>query len=177
MKNKYYASYIALTGKSISTNPKYFWIFVKKHHKSNAVPSSLYYNNQILLTGDSICDGFSDYFRSSFSILVNHSLPHLHTICSSLCNSDTRCSSINISSKTITLEEMFNLLKKIISHLNYLSYVALPLSIIFNKSFSTCIVPKFWKSAFITPVYKKGIKTDITNFRPISKLCIISKIF
>lgn len=37
-------------------------------------------------------------------------------------------------------------------------------------------MPLLWKSAFVTPVHKKGPKTDIETYRPISKLCIISKV-
>lgn len=37
-------------------------------------------------------------------------------------------------------------------------------------------MPNLWKSAFITPIHKKGSRTEVTNYRPISKLCILSKV-
>ena len=49
---------------------------------------------------------------------------------------------------------------------------------IFNLSISTGIVPKDWKSALVTPIYKgTGPKNDPSNYRPISVLPTISKIF
>lgn len=34
-----------------------------------------------------------------------------------------------------------------------------------------------WKSAFVSFVHKKGSRSEIVNYKPISKLCIIAKIF
>lgn len=33
------------------------------------------------------------------------------------------------------------------------------------------------KSALVTPVHKKGPKSEVSNYRPISKLCIVAKVF
>jgi hypothetical protein len=45
--------------------------------------------------------------------------------------------------------------------------LALPLSIIFNKSFNSGILPSCWKHSVITPVYKKGDPSLASNYRPI----------
>jgi len=34
-----------------------------------------------------------------------------------------------------------------------------------------------WKMSFVTPIHKSGDKHDVTNYRPISKLSIIPKMF
>ena len=52
-----------------------------------------------------------------------------------------------------------------------------PLVILMKRSLTEGIVPKIWKSAFITPIHKKGNKNDVKNYRPISKLCIFAKVF
>ena len=78
--------------------------------------------------------------------------------------------------------------------------ISIPLSIIFNKSFQSGVLPQDWKVAYITPihkttkclqnsslpkewlvhcitpVYKSGSKELMTNYRPISLPCIVSKI-
>ena len=47
---------------------------------------------------------------------------------------------------------------------------------IFKCSFVTRTVPISWKRAKVTPIFKKGARTDIANYRPISLLCIPSKL-
>ena len=47
---------------------------------------------------------------------------------------------------------------------------------IFKRSFVTRTVPISWKRAKVTPIFKKGARTDIANYRPISLLCIPSKL-
>lgn len=55
--------------------------------------------------------------------------------------------------------------------------LALPLTMLINQSFSQGIFPDFLKKAIIKPIYKKGEKTNPTNYRPIALLPVISKIF
>ena len=55
--------------------------------------------------------------------------------------------------------------------------VVLPLHIIFINILSTSIYPDMWKLANVTPIFKKGDKQLINNYRPISLLPICGKIF
>ena len=47
---------------------------------------------------------------------------------------------------------------------------------LYDKNFSQGIFPDHMKHAIVTPVYKRGSKLDMTNYRPISVLPICSKI-
>ena len=62
------------------------------------------------------------------------------------------------------------LLKSIIIH------VVDPIVHIMNLSISTGVVPDNMKIAKVVPVYKKGDKSDVNNYRPISLLTSISKV-
>ncbi len=53
--------------------------------------------------------------------------------------------------------------------------LSLCLTILFNASLSTSIVPQDWKRANITPVFKKGERSKASNYRPVSLTCICSK--
>ena len=55
--------------------------------------------------------------------------------------------------------------------------IAGSLTHLFNCSLKTGEVPSEWKSANITPVFKKGRKEDVNNYRPVSVLPIIAKVF
>ena len=52
-----------------------------------------------------------------------------------------------------------------------------PLTKLINKSFQEGVFPTALKLARITPIYKNGEKTDPYNYRPISSLPYLSKIF
>ena len=64
-----------------------------------------------------------------------------------------------------------NLLKEF-SHL-----FANPLKILVNKSLNEGIFPSLLKHALVCPIYKKNEKTKCANYRPISLLSNIGKIF
>ena len=51
------------------------------------------------------------------------------------------------------------------------------LTMIFNASITAGYFPSAWKHSHVTPVYKKGDVNDPNNYRPISLLPIISKVF
>ena len=56
------------------------------------------------------------------------------------------------------------------------SSLAQPLSIIFKLIYNTGILPAEWKCANVVPVFKKGVKENIENYRPISLTCISTKV-
>ena len=49
---------------------------------------------------------------------------------------------------------------------------------LFNSSLASGIFPQCFKSALVTPIYKKTYldHTDLNNYRPVSNLCFIAKI-
>lgn len=53
----------------------------------------------------------------------------------------------------------------------------MPLSFLINLSTETGIFPEGLKLARVTPIFKKGDHNDLSNYRPISILCSVSKIF
>ena len=56
--------------------------------------------------------------------------------------------------------------------------ISKPLAFMFNASFNSSIVLTDWKTARICPVYKgKGNKNDKTNYRPISVISHVAKIY
>ena len=61
-------------------------------------------------------------------------------------------------------------LKKCASNLSY------PLSILFDISFSTGQLPSDWKLANVVPVHKKGDKSNVENYRPISLTSLVMKV-
>jgi len=50
--------------------------------------------------------------------------------------------------------------------------IAAPLRIVF-----TCSGPDEWKSAIIIPVFKKGVPSSVSNYRPKSLTCVFSKLW
>ena len=55
--------------------------------------------------------------------------------------------------------------------------IVIPLKIIFEDSLKCGVFPEIWKKANVVSVHKKGDKTLVKNYRPISLLPIFGKIF
>ena len=48
---------------------------------------------------------------------------------------------------------------------------------IFRKILQIGKVPMAWKEANVTPLYKKGCKTNPLNYRPVSLTSVVGKVF
>jgi len=48
---------------------------------------------------------------------------------------------------------------------------------LFQKIYRTNYIPNQWKVARIIPIHKKGPKSNVENYRPISNLCSLAKVF
>lgn len=179
-----YNNYIDLIENSISNNAKCFWSYVHSRSKHTGMPSSLKYGDSVLNDGESICNAFSNYFYSTF-LDSNQCSDHLNFPRSNIANESIS----DISNIEITIEDVSKQISNLDPSksagpdnipprflLSCVKSIALPISIIFKRSLSENIIPRVWKTAFITPIHKKGAKNEVTNYRPISKLCTISKI-
>jgi hypothetical protein len=52
-----------------------------------------------------------------------------------------------------------------------------PIHHLYNLSLKLNIFPKAWKVNYVTPIWKSGDRSFVSNYRPISKLNIISNFF
>jgi hypothetical protein len=50
------------------------------------------------------------------------------------------------------------------------------LSGIFNESIKSGEIPREWRDAIVTPLFKKGNRSEASNYRPVSLTCIICKV-
>ena len=55
--------------------------------------------------------------------------------------------------------------------------IANSLTKIFNRAISNESIPSEWKVARVMPLHKKGLRNQLNNYRPISILPIVSKVF
>jgi ribonuclease P/MRP protein subunit RPP40 len=54
--------------------------------------------------------------------------------------------------------------------------ISIPLAGLFSQSLETGVVPTDWKDAGVIPLFKKGKKFDVQNYRPVSMTSIVCKI-
>jgi Reverse transcriptase (RNA-dependent DNA polymerase)/Endonuclease-reverse transcriptase len=158
-------------------NHKTFFNFVNSHlNLKESVPVLV--NNDEILTADSEKAKFlNEYFISVFTEDDNI-LPNFEKIA----NSELK----NCIFTPEMVRKSLNALKPCFSSgpdkfpahfLKKLSfYISEPLSIIFEVSFRTHKLPNDWLRSNVVPVHKKGAKTDVKNYRPISLTCVCCRI-
>jgi hypothetical protein len=57
------------------------------------------------------------------------------------------------------------------------TFLSKPYHRLMDMMYRNKTLPEQWKVARIVPLHKKGAKNDLKNYRPISNLCVASKIF
>ena len=55
-------------------------------------------------------------------------------------------------------------------------HICTPLATIFKKSLDEGVVPADWRSANVTPIFKKGSKASVGNYRPVSLTSVLCKV-
>jgi hypothetical protein len=179
-----YNSYIKFSEEKITVSPKYFWTFIKSKYYRNNIPSYITFENRSSMDGEVICNLFNEYFNSVFVPVNSHSRSVID------CDHCYAEGSVDVSQVNFTCNTVRKYFKTtninkgagvdgvhplLISRLS--RELSAPMTIIYRKSLKEGCYPQIWKKAIITPIPKGGDKHDVRQYRPISKLCILGKIF
>ena len=130
-----------------------------------------------------MCEIFNNYFHSTFTA-SDYTLPSIHELPSP----PSQLSSVNLDpfkrfniytllsnldpTKACGSDELDAKLLKFCSVSLYE-----PISHTFNISLQCSVFPQEWKTHKICPIPKKGDLSNVQNYRPISLLCTMSKVF
>lgn len=181
--NKCYHKYVQNVEDSIPKNTKYFWTYISNRRNKSAIPSTMHYKNNTTSDPHMICNLFASFFQS------------VYEPCSLKANWRPQNSNIDTNNHLLsTIDLSLECVSKHLTLLDaskgagpdgipprFLKYTAKtinkPLHIIFNRCLDNGIFPEVWRSANIIPVYKNGSKQNIENYRPISMLNSLSKLF
>ena len=155
---------------------KKFWTYVKRTSKSNRIPEVLTSGSFVSCDTKTKADMFNKFFFDQFSE------PSMYNtdICLSTDNEfdkDFNPSRIKAlfdainTNKACGPDEIPGIVLK-----NCFNTLAFPLSIIYKLVYNTGSLPLQWKLSNIIPILKKGDNKIVNNYRPVSLLCIASKI-
>ena len=184
-KKMYYTNYFANNTNNIKETWKGIKQLITLKQTSLSVPKLLKLGNSKLTDQQSIANAFNNYFASIGTNLAN-TIPAVNTpvekyLCKPMCDSfmlfpttpsevESEISNLNPSKST----GPFSIPTKFLKTLKTL--LSGPLANLFNCSFSIGVVPDNLKLARVIPVFKKGDREVISNYRPISLLSIFNKI-
>jgi hypothetical protein len=174
-----YKVYIDSIEGSIRTDPKKFWSHVNSIKNSKGVPGRMSYLNNQFQDPNDIVNAFADFFQQCYTasgVFTGRDVIH----------SDAN----NVNTPFISKSDVTSALKKLKPKLtagpdnipafllkDCASVLAYPLQLVFNLALKTCRFPEIWKLSSISPIFKKGNRTQVENYRPISLICNFSKVF
>ena len=166
---------------SAKENPKKFWSYVKSKSKTKTSIADLYTNESKTTLTDSDeakANVLGKFFSSVFTIEPEDLLPELNLKDVPVINEIE----INLDIVKKKLDALLinkssgpdGLSARVLKEMS--DVIAMPVYILFKNSLQTGTIPKIWKTANITAIYKKGDKKFAGNYRPVSLTCIMCKL-
>lgn len=173
-----YANYVRNIENNIVREPQKFWSHVNSKKKSTDISTQMFLNDQHFDNPNDIINSFADFFSKSFLPPTENLEPI----------NDQVANTPSIAITCFSENEVFNALKKLKPKLtagpddipsflirDCAAIFSYPLSILFNLCIRNGQLPDIWKYSKVCPVFKKGEKNNIANFRPISIICNFCK--
>ena len=168
-------------------NMKRTWNFINDLlNKNNKEPiSAIKDSNSVVLKDINMVNYFNSYFINIISELTinNNNLSNNNSLYSVPYNQNS------FFFFPTTDSEVENIICRLQSKPTYLTdisidalkYISKPLSIIISHIYNNCIekgtYPNKLKFSRVVPVFKSGSRTEVSNYRPISTLLSVNKIF
>jgi hypothetical protein len=169
---------------SLQSNPKKWWSTAKETlgiNKNNSIPSLVSQDGTIHTGDKDKANLFNSYFTGVQSLQTEpEELPEHHD----------EPDAPHLEQITATQQDVVDLLSNLDVNKAYgpddisprvlreaTPVIASTIRKIFNLSLSTGIFPTSWKLANVVPIYKKAEDFLTSNYRPISLLSILAKVF
>ena len=166
--------------RDVKTAPKKFWAYVKSRTKTrSAIPALKKSNGMLVTTPEEKAETLNEFFSSVFTMENIENLPEKTG------EFQGDCLDVFFISKDMVIEKLNKLNPNKSSGpdgwhpvllKNIADCIALPLSIVFQKSLNEGKLPSDWLKACITAIFKKGDKSLPNNYRPVSITSIICKL-
>ena len=165
-----------------TTGQKSYWKIMNKFLNRCKIPRipPLFVQGKFITNCKEKASIFNNFFSSQCTPIINNSeLPELRFLTNSRISTfEIKLDEINdiitgLNTKKAHGPDLIsvNMVKLCGQHLS------VPLKIIFDNILETGIFPDQWKEANVTPVHKKNDKQLISNYRPISLLPVLAKVF
>ena len=175
-----YRRYISNMELVVSSDPKKIWSFIDYKKGRTRIPGSMEFNNVKLESPQSIVNAFGEYFSSVYVKSDPNNLPStLHLI-----------QNLNLTISYISEDEIIEALKSCKNTMtsgpdgipsfflkDCASVLVKPLYLLFNLILRQSSVPSQWKNAAICPIFKKGDKANVENYRQVCLICNFAKVF
>jgi len=164
---------------NIKSKPKAFWQYVNSKVKTRPNITELLRSNGTIASSDmEMATMFNNYFSSVFTCENTISLPTSDSTGTPLISDSIEFTPELVHNKIMSLPNSkspgpdswpIGIIKSVSE------FIAIPLSIIFKKSFNSGALPHDWKNALVAPIYKKCARNQTCNYRPVSLTSIFSK--
>jgi hypothetical protein len=167
-----------IVGKSLeSENTKPFWNYIRQARTENLGVPIIKTNSKICTSDFDKSEAINQQFKSAFTT-ESFPLPSLPPS-PYLCIQELIVNPLGVAKQLKSLktnkatgpdEIPAKLLQLAADELS------LMLTCLFQQSLDTGTIPSDWSTALVTPIYKKGLKSDPSNYRPVSLTSITCKI-
>ena len=167
----------------IRSKPKSFWSYLNGRDRVRNIPSTVFFNDKTACTQQEAADTFSNFFSTCFNGSPRsqgppdpiYSYPDAVTI-----ELPSRFEYIDLLQASRKIRADFTAGPDSVPGFfikDCISLMGPPLVHIFNLILQSCTYPNIWKISRIVPVFKKGNRSDLSNYRPIALLNNFSKLF
>jgi len=164
----------------VKINSRLFWNYVNAKIKVKPSIPSFYIDDRVIDDDTRKAEIFNNYFMSVFKNENVDSVPNLPQkmlITEPLNNIEITRGMVEDKLLKLKVDKSpgpDGLHPRILKELGQV--ISYPLKIIFSKSLEEAHVPTAWKLANVKPIYKKGLKSDKANYRPVSLLSVLNKV-
>lgn len=179
LTSKSYQRYIDEVQANMKMNPTEFWKFAKLRNKQSSYPVDMYWGNKVGNTHDQIVELFADFFESNY-VMDDQHWDFDDVYCIPETYSEVEVSLFDIERAIYALKWRGGVGPDGLSPYVFkmcVESLVWPLWLLFKKTFDSKYIPEKMKLSRVVPVFKKGTKKNIENYRVIVINSVILNIF